>query len=97
MRIFDFAVVADWAGRALRNHFTEQWAGREEALAQVAEREQPGYQAAAAAGDFDTAVVFAEEAVDLITDVPPAAELVRRIGVGAEAQLKTVPSLITSG
>jgi nitronate monooxygenase len=97
-RIFDvvrgYAWPASFTGRALRNRFTAQWAGREEALAQVAERERPGYQAAAAAGDFDTAVVFAGEAVDLIHDVPSAAELVRRIGVGAEAQLKAGPSLI---
>jgi nitronate monooxygenase len=97
-RIFDvvrgYAWPAAFTGRALRNRFTAQWAGREEALAQVAERERPGYQAAAAAGDFDTAVVFAGEAVDLIHDVPSAAELVRRIGVGAEARLKAGPSLI---
>ncbi len=97
-RTFDvvrgYAWPASFTVRALRNRFTEQWAGREEALARVAERERPGYQAAVVAGDFDTAAVLAGEAVDLITDVPPAAELVRQIGVGAEAQLKTGSSLI---
>lgn len=42
---------------------------------------------AASAGDFDTAVVWAGEDVDLIGDVPPAAEIVHRIGADAERRL----------
>jgi nitronate monooxygenase len=41
-----------------------------------------------AAGDFDTAMVWAGEAADLITGVEPAADLVRRIGGEAEACLR---------
>jgi nitronate monooxygenase len=35
-------------------------------------------------GDFDTAAVIAGEAVDLIADIPPAAEVVERIAREAE-------------
>jgi NAD(P)H-dependent flavin oxidoreductase YrpB (nitropropane dioxygenase family) len=39
-------------------------------------------------GDADTAVVWAGEAVGLISDVPPAGELVRRVSTEAEARLR---------
>jgi hypothetical protein len=38
--------------------------------------------------DFDTALVWAGEAVDLVTSVEPAATLVARIGAEAEARLR---------
>jgi hypothetical protein len=37
------------------------------------------YAAARTKGDFDTAAVIAGEAVDLITDIPPASEIVQRM------------------
>jgi nitronate monooxygenase len=37
------------------------------------------YAAARAAGNFDVAAVIAGEAVGLIHDIPPAAEIVERI------------------
>jgi nitronate monooxygenase len=52
------------------------------------ESEMPPYQQAMAEGDFETALIFAGEAVDLIDAVVPAAELVQRIGVEAEARLR---------
>jgi nitronate monooxygenase len=39
------------------------------------------------AGDFDTAAVIAGEAVDLIGDIAPAAEIVRRTVEHAEVLL----------
>ena len=45
------------------------------------------YDQARAAGDFDTAAVIAGEAVDLIADIPPAAEIVERMAREAEALL----------
>ena len=42
---------------------------------------------ARAAGDFDTAAVIAGEAVDLIADIPSAAEVIERIAREAEALL----------
>ena len=46
------------------------------------------YAAARAAGNFDIAAVFAGEAVGLIHDIPPAAEIVDRIVTEAEQILQ---------
>jgi len=45
------------------------------------------YTAARAAGNFDVAAVIAGEAVGLIHDIPPAAEIVERIAAEAEQLL----------
>jgi nitronate monooxygenase len=66
----------------------ERWDGRENDLAVALETERVGYQAAARDGDFDTAVVWAGEAVDLIDSVEGAAALVAHISAEAEAQLR---------
>lgn len=71
-----------WAGitaRALRNKFTAAWHGREAALAEHIKSEREAYNAAVERQDFDAALVFAGEGVDLIDAVLPAAEVVRRI------------------
>ncbi|HZE60000.1 MAG TPA: nitronate monooxygenase [Burkholderiales bacterium] len=73
---------AGWAGvtgRALRNKFTEAWHGREAELTARREAEAKNYWQAAERQDFDTALIFAGEGVDLIDAVLPAAEIVRRI------------------
>jgi nitronate monooxygenase len=41
------------------------------------------YAAARAAGDFDTAAVIAGEVVDLITNIPTAAEIIERMMTSA--------------
>ena len=51
-------------------------------------------QQAMAEGDCETGLVFAGEAVDLIDAVEPAADLVQRIGVEAEARLRGGPALL---
>ena len=43
------------------------------------DKEAERYAAARAAGDFDTAALIAGEVVDLIADVPPAAQIVERM------------------
>jgi nitronate monooxygenase len=70
---------APYTGRVLRNSFSEKWRGREAELLQHQDEEADRYAAARAKGDFDTAAVIAGEAVDLITDIPPASEIVRRM------------------
>ena len=70
---------APYTGRVFRNSFSEKWRGREAELLQQEDEEADRYAAARAKGDFDTAAVIAGEAVDLITDVPPASEIVRRM------------------
>ena len=97
-RVFDVVREHAWpepyTGRAIRNPFMERWDGREDDLAAALDEEIPGFQAAVRDGDFDTAMVWAGEAVDLISDVAPAAELVRRIGTEAEACLRRAGELL---
>lgn len=94
-RTYVFDIVRGYAwppaypGRALRNRFMERWDGHEGDLAAALETERAAYQAATRADDYDTAVVWAGEAVDLIKSVDSAAALVARISAEAEAQLRT--------
>jgi nitronate monooxygenase len=71
----------------LANRFTERWRGRELDLLQRQTEEAARYDTARATGDFDTAAVIAGEAVDLISDIPPAGEIVERVATEAEALL----------
>ena len=81
--VFDVVRGFDgWAGitaRALRNKFTEAWHGREALLRERSDAERQSYYAAVERQDFDTALVFAGEGVDLIDGILPAAEIVRRL------------------
>jgi nitronate monooxygenase len=73
---------AGWAGitaRALRNRFTDAWHGREKDLIAKRATELEKYRQAVQDHNFDTALVFAGEGVDLIDSVLPAAEIVRRM------------------
>jgi nitronate monooxygenase len=80
--LFDIARRNVWpapfAGRVLRNEFSERWRGREAELMQHPE-EAERYAKARESGDYDTAAVIAGEAVDLISDIPPAAEIIARM------------------
>ncbi len=95
-RTRSFDVVRGYAwpernpGRALRNRFVEQWEGREDDLACDLEASRTAYQEAVRAGDFETAVVWAGEVVDLIKSVEGAAALVERISAEAETRLRSV-------
>jgi nitronate monooxygenase len=51
-----------------------KWHGREQALEADLLAERPCY-AAAAGGDFDTALVYTGEAIDMIHSVEPAAAI----------------------
>lgn len=68
-----------FTGRALRNRFSGAWHGREAALRERIAEERKAYWAAVERHDFDTAVIFAGEAVDLVDEILPAAEIVRRL------------------
>ncbi|MFC5834207.1 NAD(P)H-dependent flavin oxidoreductase [Nonomuraea insulae] len=73
-RVFDVAQRLAWppefGGRALRNTFFDRWDGREEALA-ADEAARAELEAARAAGDFDTAYVYAGQAVGMVTGAAP--------------------------
>jgi nitronate monooxygenase len=90
-RVFDVVRGYDWpeayTGRALKNRFTGRWHGQEAALRETLPAEKAAYLKAVAGEDCDTAVVWAGEAVDLITHVEDAATLVARLGQDAETWL----------
>ena len=79
---------APFTGRCLVNDHARRWMGREVELMQNVQAVAAEYAAARAAGNFDTAAVIAGEAVGLIHDVPPAAEIVDRIVTEADQILK---------
>jgi nitronate monooxygenase len=58
--------------------------GREVELLQNVNAVAAEYAAARAAGNFDIAAVIAGEAVGLIHDIPPAAEIIDRIVTEAD-------------
>jgi nitronate monooxygenase len=75
---------APFTGRCLLNDHARRWMGREVELMQNIEAVTAEYAAARAAGNFDIAAVIAGEAVGLIHDIPPAAEIVDRIVTEAD-------------
>lgn len=91
-RIFDVVRGYPWpqpyTGRAVRNQFMERWEGREDELAAMRDTEEPAFEEASRRGDTQTAVVWAGEAVDLVSDIAPAGELVRRIVAEAKRRLR---------
>lgn len=92
-RVFDIVRRIDWpspfTGRALRNDFTGRWHGRETQLGEET-REVDRYASAASNGDFDTAVVWAGEAVDLVNEILPAERVVNDLATEARASLARV-------
>ena len=89
-RVFDIAQGIGWpeqfAGRALRNRFTDTWHGREAALAADAGARRQLAEARDA-GDFDTAYIYAGQGVGLVRQSLPAAKVVRDLGEGAVSLL----------
>src|SRR4029079_17525070 len=89
--LFDIARQNVWpapyTGRVLRDEVSEKWRGREGELMQHQAAEAARYDKAKEAGDFDTAAVIAGEGVDMISDIPPAKEVVDRMVKEASALL----------
>jgi nitronate monooxygenase len=81
--VFDVVRGLEWparfTGRALKNAFSAAWHGKESALKERLSSEGARYRAAMERRDYDTAVVFAGDAVGLVDSVLPAAEIVRLI------------------
>jgi nitronate monooxygenase len=75
---------APFTGRCLINDHARRWMGREVELMHNVREVAAEYAAAKVAGDFDVAAVIAGEAVGLIHDIPPAADIVKRIAGEAE-------------
>jgi nitronate monooxygenase len=90
--IFDLSRNNVWPapfnGRCLINDHARRWMGREVELLQNVNSVAVEYAAAKAKGNFEIAAVIAGEAVGLIHDVPPAAEIVDRIVTEADQILR---------
>ncbi|GLV53528.1 2-nitropropane dioxygenase [Dictyobacter sp. S3.2.2.5] len=89
-RVFDVAQGLSWPpqypGRALRNHYTDQWHGDIEALkTNDAARQQ--LARAIKEKDYDLAYIYAGEAVGLVKQQQAAAVVVQQLGDGAEQLL----------
>jgi nitronate monooxygenase len=96
-RVFDIARGIDWpapfTGRALQNAFTGRWHGRESELAEDSVAFD-SYAKASQTGDFDTAVVWAGEGVDLVRDIAPASRVVNDLIVEAEVAIARSASFL---
>jgi nitronate monooxygenase len=89
-RILDVARGAAWPerypGRTLRNDFLDEWRGREAELAGD-EDARARFRTAADRGDLSAVPVWASEAIDLITTIAPAADLLGQLAAEAETAL----------
>lgn len=89
-RVFDVGQRLPWpveyGGRALRNTFFDRWAGREDELA-ASDDAFAELGAARLAGDFDTAAVYAGQAVGMIHERRSAAAVLADFA-GAEDLLR---------
>jgi nitronate monooxygenase len=88
--VLDIARGSRWPskypGRTLSHPFLDEWRGREDELAADAGAKR-AYQEGVKQGDLTPIPVWASEAIDLINDLPPAAELVGTLAAQAEDAL----------
>lgn len=76
----------EYPARTLGHPFLDQWRGREDELAADADAKR-AYQDGVARGDLLPLPVWASEAIDLINDLPSAADLVGALAAQAEDAL----------
>ena len=81
--VFDILRLKNWPApydfRAIRNGLHRQWEERIDALRAAPEAARADYDAGVKAGDFSRAHATVGEAVGLIRDLPPAAEVIARM------------------
>jgi len=96
-RAFDVAQGLAWPpqypGRALRNRFTDRWHTRIDELPQASEARQQLAEAIASE-NYDLAYIYAGQAVGLVTQQQPAAEVIQQLGDGAERLLRDRSALL---
>jgi nitronate monooxygenase len=80
-RVYDVVRRLDWPAeyneRALGNSFLDTWHGNEAQLSASLPEAVGAFEKAVAAEDFDTAAILVGEAIGLIDEVRPAADIVR--------------------
>jgi len=96
-RVFDIVRGAPWPsiypGRALRNAFSAEWHGHEDALAERQTEIEKEYLTTSP-NDFSSRVVWAGESVDLVNDIPSAVEIIERIIVQAAEALRAGAAMV---
>jgi nitronate monooxygenase len=96
-RVFDIARDVPWPSRyparTMRNSFLERWRGRDDEL-RADDVARATYQDALAAGNRELAPVWASEAIDLITDVRPAADVLHALVAEAETSIARVADAV---
>lgn len=89
-RIHDIARGTPWperySARTIRNALLERWRGREQEL-EANDQAKAEFQIGAANGDLSVVPVWASEAIDLITSVASATDIVAQLSREAEAAL----------
>ena len=97
-RVFDTVREIDWpdgySGRAIANAFTARWHGKDAGLARQLGEVRDNWWTAQRSQDLSQAVVFAGEGLDLIRDIQPAGDIVRRIAGDAEHLLRNAGSAL---
>lgn len=76
----------EYSGRTLRHPFVDEWRDREDELAASAQA-KADYQRMVDSGELPPQPIWASQAIDLITGLQPAAELVADLAVQAEEAL----------
>lgn len=88
--VFDRANRLDWPpeypGRVLRNAFVSKWHGREDEMMSDPE-ELARFRAGADAKDYDITSIYAGQAIGMLSESRPAAEVVHSLAQGAEKLL----------
>ena len=95
-RVFDLVQNIPWpeefAGRAIRNSFSDRWHGREAQLKE--QRSSVSSEFESTRGDYAEDFVYAGQAAGLVEDIPSARELVERLMAEAEARLESCARLL---
>ena len=88
--VLDIARGSSWpreyTARTMAHPFLDEWRDREEELA-ASPRARGDYERGVASGALPPRPVWASQAIDLITDLPPAAEVVGSVAAQAEDAL----------
>lgn len=99
--VFDILQGADWPdefpGRALQNKLSLRWHGRETELQSRLSEVRAELEEARRRDDYAVAHVYAGQAVGLVNDILPAAELVQRLCAEAEDRLARTARLLSAG
>jgi nitronate monooxygenase len=76
----------EYTGRTLAHPFLDEWRDRDDELA-ASPQARRDYQRGVDSGEYPPLPVWASQAIDLITDLPPAAEVVAGLAAQAEEAL----------